>query len=41
MFYGTPEVHTLQQQQQEQGLEKLTMRPVISNIKATTKLLNI
>ena len=36
MFYGTPKVHKLQQQQQQQRLEQLTMRPAISNIGTTT-----
>ena len=36
MFYGTPKVHKLQQQQQQQRLEELTMRPVISNIGTAT-----
>ena len=36
MFYGTPKVHKLQQQQQQQRLEQLTTRPVISNIGTTT-----
>ena len=44
LFYGTTKVHKLQQQQQEQRLEELTMRPIISNIGKATydmKLLNI
>ena len=36
LFYGTPKVHKLQQQQQQQRLEELTMRPVISNIGTAT-----
>ena len=36
LFYGTPKVHKLQQQQQQQRLEELTMRPIISNIVAAT-----
>ena len=36
LFYGTPKVHKLQQQQQQQRLEEITMRPVISNIGTAT-----
>ena len=36
LFYGTPKVHKLQQQQQQQRLEELTMRPIISNIGTAT-----
>ena len=36
MFYGTPNVDKLQQQQQQHRLEELTMRPVLSNIGTAT-----
>ena len=36
LFYGTAKVHKLQQQQQEQRLEELKMRPIISNIGTAT-----
>ena len=36
LFYGTPKVHKLQQQQQQQRLEELTMKPIISNIGTAT-----
>ena len=36
LFYRTPKVHKIQQQQQQQRLEELTMRPVISNIRTAT-----
>ena len=32
MFYGTPKVRKLQQQQQQQRLEELTMSPIMSKI---------
>ena len=32
MFYGTPKVLKLQPQQQQQRLEELTMKPIISDI---------
>ena len=35
LFYGTPKVHKLLQQQQQQRLEELTMRPMISYIGMT------
>ena len=37
LFYGTPKVHKLQQQQQQrQRLEEFTIRPIIFNIGTTT-----
>ena len=36
LFYGTTKVHKLQQQHQEQRLEELKMRPIISNIGTAT-----
>ena len=36
LFYGIPKVHKLQQQQQQQRLEELTMRPIIANIGTAT-----
>ena len=36
MFYGTPKVLKLQLQQQQQRLEELTMKPIISDIGTTT-----
>ena len=36
LFYGTPKVHKLQQQQQQKRLEELTMSPIISNIQTAT-----
>ena len=32
LFYGIPKVYKLQQQQQQQRLEELTMRSIITNI---------
>ena len=44
MFYRTPKLHKIQQQQQQQTLEELTMRPIITNIDTAaykiTKYLN-
>ena len=36
LFYGTPKVYKLQEQQQQKRLEELTMRPMISNIGTAT-----
>ena len=36
MFYGTPKVLKLQPQQQQQRLEELTMKPIISDIGTAT-----
>ena len=36
MFYGTPKVLKLQLQQQQQRLEELTMKPIISDIGTAT-----
>ena len=36
LFYGTLNVHKLQQQQQQKRLEKFMMRPIISNISTAT-----
>ena len=35
MIHGTPKLHKIQQEQQ-QSLEELTVRPIISNIETTT-----
>ena len=36
MFYGTLNIHRLQQQQQQKRLEKFMMRPIVSNISTAT-----
>ena len=36
MFYGTPKILKLQPQQQQQRLEELTMKPIISDIGTAT-----